>query len=237
MTNSSTVNPPDKSRTSPILDFTVRAVHGISPGTRAGRLGIIGGSYNPITRAHLVLSESARDQAKLHEVLLVLSKTPPHKVIFGASLPQRLEMMRLAVEEYPFISIGLCSHGLFLDICSALKQVYPAGTEFFFITGRDAAERILSWPYHDPAAALEQMFSSFQLLVFPRQGPLVLPQEQLLQRCAERIHQLRTPAAISHISSSLVRQYVREGKPFRHLVPEKVHDYIIAHQLYRNANE
>ena len=198
-----------------------------------GRLGVLGGAYNPITHAHLVLARTALEEARLNEVLFVLSKIPPHKRIEGATIDQRLEMMRLAVAEVPFAAVGLCTHGLFLDIAAALKDAYPERPEVFFIVGRDAAERILTWPYPDPAAALEKMFTAFQLLVFRRRGEFTLPALHLLQRYADRIHILRLSEDLDYLSSTAVRELAAAGRPLQGLVPVAVAAYIRRHGLYR----
>jgi nicotinate-nucleotide adenylyltransferase len=217
------------------LDLIIRAQAGLPANN--GRLGVLGGGYNPITNAHLVLAHSAVEQFNLHEVIFVLSKIPPHKPPVGASLEYRLEMMRLGTADVPYISIGLCTHGLFLDICSGLKQVYPQNPEVFFITGRDAAERILTWPYDDPVETTAQMFAGFQLLVFQRQGRLTLPENPLIKQYADRIHFMQLPQNLDHISSTRVRQHIRSCQPIKDLVPAKVASYIDKKNLYQNKSE
>jgi nicotinate-nucleotide adenylyltransferase len=202
---------------------------------KGGRLGVLGGAYNPITRAHLVVAGAAVDKARLEEVLFVLPKIPPHKPVVGATIDQRLEMMRVAVANFPFATVGLCTHGLFLDIAAALRDVYHENPEVFFIVGRDAAERILTWPYADPAAAIEKMFKSFQLLVFRRQGDFTLPALPLLQRYAGLIHSLHLSEDLDQISSTAVRKRVAAGQPLEDLVPEAVAAYIARNGLYRES--
>ena len=215
----------------PHLTLVTRASRGLSGG--GGRLGVLGGAYNPITHAHLVLARTAVEHARLDEVLFVLSKIPPHKWIEGATIDQRLEMMRLAVAEVPFATVGLCTHGLFLDIAAAVQDVYPGNPEVFFIVGRDAAERILTWPYPDPAAALEEMFGAFQLLVFRRRGEFTLPALSLLKGYADRIHTLRLTEDLDQVSSTAVREQVAAERPLQGLVPAAVAAYIRRHGLYR----
>ena len=199
-----------------------------------GRLGVLGGAYNPITRAHLLLARSSREQAKLDEVIFVLPKILPNKPLVGASVEQRFEMMRLGISGIPYISLGVCSHGLFLDICTALHQLYPQKPEIFFITGRDAAERILTWPYDDPATALAKMFTGFQLLVFQRQGSLDLPKNPLVQKYANLIHTLGMEENLDKISSTEVRRRTSEGRSIAELVPREVAVFIEKHSLYRD---
>ena len=198
------------------------------------RLGVLGGAYNPITRAHLLLARCSKEQFKLHEIIFVLPKILPNKPVVDTSIEQRLEMMRLGTTDVPHVSLGLCTHGLFLDICAALQKIYLQSPEIFFITGRDAAERILNWPYPDPAAALEQMFKAFQFLVFPRQGKPKLPDNHLIEKYGDRIHTLRLPESLDQISSTRVRRRLSGGQPIDEFVPPEVASYIIDHNLYRD---
>jgi nicotinate-nucleotide adenylyltransferase len=162
----------------------------------------------------------------------VLPKILPNKPLVGVSVEQRLEMMRLGISGIPYISLGVCSHGLFLDICLALQQIYPQKPEIFFITGRDAAERILTWCYDDPAAALAEMFAVLQLLVFERKGKLQLPENPLIQKYLNRIHTLEMEENLDKVSSTEVRQRMREGRSIGELVPTEVAVYIQKNSLY-----
>lgn len=219
----------------PRLDLIIRARSGLPASN--GRLGVLGGGYNPITRAHLLLARHSREQCKLDEIIFVLPKTLPNKPLVGVSIEQRVEMMRLGVAGIPYISLGVCSHGLFLDICTALQQIYPQKPEVFFITGRDAAERILSWPYVDPASALAQMFTCFQLVVFEREGKLELPENPLIEQYSNRIHTLEMEENLGRISSTRVRQQIRAGQPIDELVPARVAVFIKEHKIYENLSE
>jgi len=207
------------------------------PLTKNGRLGILGGAYNPITRAHLLLAHYSKEQCKLDEILFVLPRILPNKPLVAVSIEQRLAMMRLGISGIPYISLGVCTHGLFLDIFTALQQIYPQKPEIFFITGRDAAERILTWPYDDPAASLAQMFGAFQLLIFERQGKPKVPQDPLIKKYANRIHTLEMAENLDHISSTKVRQRMTTGQSIEELVPPEVASYIIHHNLYKNQSD
>ncbi|MBT8406155.1 MAG: nicotinate-nicotinamide nucleotide adenylyltransferase [Deltaproteobacteria bacterium] len=201
------------------------------------RLGVLGGAYNPITRAHLLLARCSKEQFKLHEIMFVLPKTLPNKPVVDTSVEQRLEMMRLGTTDVPYISLGLCTHGMFLDICAALQKVYLQSPEIFFITGRDAAERILNWPYPEPAEALARMFAGFQLLVFEREGKLKVRENPLIRQYSNRIHTLRLSENIDHISSTEVRQRILTGQSIEELVPTAVATYIMNHNLYQNQSD
>ena len=208
-------------------------------GPAATRLGVLGGAYNPITLAHVAVAEAAMTHFGIDEVLFLLPQVPPHKTIFGASLEQRLEMMRLAVEKAPYASVGLSTHGLFVDMYKGLLAVYPQRPEVFFLTGRDAAERILAWHYDDAGAALKRMFESFQFIVCSRQGPFTLPDDPLLTPYRDRIHSCKLPPQagsgppVDTISATEVRERCQRGLPIDDLVPAPVADYIAAHRLYK----
>jgi nicotinate-nucleotide adenylyltransferase len=202
---------------------------------RAGRLGILGGSYNPITLAHLALADAVIEHMHLQEVIFCLSEVPPHKSIFGASLEQRLDIMQLAVSDRPYATVGLCTHGLFIDIYRAVKQVYPVQAEVFFLTGRDAAERILTWSYEDTEAALREMFTAFQLIVFDREGHFDIPDDPRLIPYHDRIHRCAVALHADQVSSTAVRDRLQHGQSIDALVPPTVADYIQEHGLYAKA--
>lgn len=202
------------------------------PAHLPGRLGVLGGAYNPITLAHLAMADAAVAAFGLHEVLFLLPQVPPHKTIFGASLEQRLVMMQLAVEDRPYATVSLSTHGLFLDMYQGLREVYRPQTEVFFLTGRDAAERILTWQYDDAQAALQQMFTAFQLIVCDRDGPFHLPDDPRMLPYRERIHRCVLPTSVAHVSATEVRERCKAGHPLDDLIPAAVARYIAAHRLY-----
>ena len=218
----------------PHMHIMRAAPQGIPP-QGSGRLGVLGGAYNPITLAHLAIADTVVRTFGIHEVLFVLPQVPPHKTIFGASLEQRLEMMRLAVEERPYATVGLSTHGLFLDMYQGLLEVYRRHTEVFFLTGRDAAERILTWPYDNAEVALRQMLTAFQLIVCDRAGPFHLPDDPLLAPYRQRIHCCTLPPGFNHISATEVRQRCHQGLPIDDLVPKAVARYISEHKLYMDS--
>jgi nicotinate (nicotinamide) nucleotide adenylyltransferase len=221
----------------PRLSFFRAAAAGVGIVPQGRRLGVLSAAFNPITRAHVALAESAYHHYQLHEVLFVLPITQPHKLIRDAPLEARLQMMDLALQGNPAFSIGTCTHGLFVDICRAAAAAYPPQTRLWFITGRDAAERILTWPYPDPAKALSDLFAQAELLVADRQGAFVLPDIPVVHRHAEHVHHLPLPAAYSHISATEIRTRLANGEEVSELVSPLVLRYIQAHGLYQERAE
>jgi len=106
--------------------------------------------------------------------------------------------------------------GLFIDIARECRAAYEADTEIFFLCGRDAAERIVHWDYERPGAIREQM-GEYRLLVARRQGDYAPPPE-----LREFIHSLTLEPGVAEISATEVRERIRAGKPWEHLVPETI---------------
>jgi nicotinate-nucleotide adenylyltransferase len=230
----------DESRTDdpskpPRLSFFRVAPAGVSIVPQGRRLGILSAAFNPITQAHVALAQSAYDHYQLHEVLFVLPITQPHKLIHDAPLEARLRMIDLAVQGNPAFSIGMCTHGLFVDICRAATVVYPPQTRLWFISGRDAAERILTWPYRDPAKALGELFAQAELLVADRAGAFVLPGTSTVRDYAGHVHHLPLPAEYSHVSATEIRTRLAKGEEVSELVPPPVLGYILGQHLYRET--
>ena len=187
------------------------------------RLAILAGSFNPPTCAHLALADAALTFAD--EVLFVLPKVFPHKKYVGASFDQRLRMLRTATAANRNWAIGIADRGLFIEIAAEAKPHFPH-SEFWFVCGRDAAERIAAWDYGHPSA-FAAMLNSFGLLVARRQGEYIPPPE-----LAERIKPLALESYDEH-SSTEVRERIRRGGPWRHLVPESIANE--AEEVYRQC--
>ncbi len=201
------------------------------------RLGVLSGTFNPPTRAHLALAEYAAQVLPLDEVLFVLPEIPPHKKQLEASLDDRAEMLVRAIAGHAKFSAAITSRGLFLDIHRAVAPYYPARTQMFFLTGRDAAERILlDWPYPDPRQALDEMFARFQFVVAQRKGPFVVPADSLAAQYVKKIHSLVLPAELEEISATQARERMLRGQPVKDLVPAEVASYIQEHGLYSGAS-
>lgn len=205
---------------------------GAGPET-ALRVGVLSGMFNPPTLAHLALAESAAEQLGLAEVLFVLPEIPPHKEQLEASLEDRAEMVVRSLEGDPRFSAAICTHGLFLDIHGAIQAHYPPGARFFFLAGRDAAERILlEWPYPDIREALTDMFARFDIAVAGRGGEFKVPASSPAAKFRSQIRYLRVPSRYEAIAATLVRKRLARGQPVDNLVPAAAAAYIAARGLY-----
>jgi nicotinate-nucleotide adenylyltransferase len=177
------------------------------------KLGILAGSFNPPTVAHLELANAAGLQ--VDEVLCVVPRVLPHKEYFGATVEQRVEMLLLSGLAVPH-SIASSSKGLFIDIARECRTHYDSDTRLYAICGRDAAERMLTWDYGRPGV-VEEMLGEFELLVAPRGGGFQAPAE-----FKGRIHSLGLRGEHDAVSSSQVRERIARGYPWEHLVPPAI---------------
>ena len=177
------------------------------------RLGVLAGGFNPPTVAHLALAAAA--SSEVGEVLYVVPRAFPHKQYFGATLEQRIEMLGSLELAVPH-SVATTEQGLFIDIARECRAEFGAETQLYFLCGRDAAERILTWDY-GRAGVVEEMLNEFELLVAARGGDFEAPPE-----FRRRIHSLRIPAGHDQVSSTEVRERIARGEPWEHLVPETI---------------
>ena len=221
----------------PQLRWLVRAREEIVP--QAGcamRLGVLSGTFNPPTRAHLQLAGAAARQLALDEVLFVVPEIPPHKAKLAAGLADREEMLRRAVAGEPRFSAAVSSHGLLVDIHSALAPHYPAATLAFFLLGRDAAERILvRWSYADRAKALAEMFERFEIAVAEREGRFELAADNPAACYAGKLHPLTLPPEWALVSATEIRDRAAKGESLDDALVAEVAAYIAERGLYRGA--
>ncbi len=201
-------------------------------GRQRPRLGVLGGSFNPITNAHIILGEKALQTFSLAEVIFMLPETLPHKQDLEVSLSDRIALMNLALQEHARFSVAVSRHGLFMDIYKDLSELFGSETQVFFLTGRDAAERILTWKYPDPEKALSEMFSAFELIVADRQGKFEIEGIPMFARYKDKIHGLELPSKIEQLSSTAIRKRIKRSQSIKGLVPDGVGEFIRARKLY-----
>jgi nicotinate-nucleotide adenylyltransferase len=215
------------------------------------RLGILGGTFNPIHNGHLAAAEEVRGRLKLDRILVVPSYLPPHK--FEEAVPsavQRLEMVRLATKDNPFlepsgIEIDRGGRSYTIDTVEALRRLFP-GTELFFITGLDSFLEIQTWHqwerlltlcnfvvisrpgYHfGDLAKISFMKSASRELELLDQGGL---QQAMVRSGAFTICLEMIP--LFDISSTDIRNRVKAGTSIKYLLPDGIETYIIANKLY-----
>jgi nicotinic acid mononucleotide adenylyltransferase len=182
------------------------------------RLGILPGTFNPVTVAHLALSQAGL--ATLDEVLFVLPRAFPHKPYSGVSFDQRIQILLDVLPRSASFSLAASDGGLFVDIAAECRAAYGEATRLSFLCGRDAAERIASWDYGEPGA-FHAMLRQFDLLVAARSGEYDVPVE-----FRGAIAQLELPGPYDHVSATEVRERMARGDAWEHLVPEAVREQV-----------
>ncbi len=203
------------------------------------RIGIMGGTFDPVHYGHLVTAGEARWQFDLDLVLFVPNRHPPHKDPREVSSPEdRYLMTFLAIATNPRfrvsrIEIDREGPSYTIDTIRALRREQP-GDELFYITGADALGQILRGEWRDT----ERLLKLCQFIGASRPG-YQLDQEQWasshhrVRPHLSSIHVMEIPAMA--ISSTDIRARVREGRPITYLVPEAVEQYISTHGLYLKA--
>jgi nicotinate-nucleotide adenylyltransferase len=197
---------------------------------RTRRIGVMGGTFNPIHTGHLVTAEEARHAFSLDEVVFVPAGRPWQKEASEvAAAEDRYLMTVIATASHPAFSVSrveIDREGptYTVDTLRALGAERP-GSELFFITGADAILQILTW--RDPAAVLREA----RFIAATRPGyDLDRLEKELPEGLEDRVRVMEIPALA--ISSTDVRRRAREGRPIRYLVPDGVAAYIEKTRLY-----
>jgi len=217
-----------------------RARQGIGEGK--GRLGVFPASFNPPTLAHQVLVQEARKQGYLDEVLVLLDIRAMDKRPIGASFEDRLKMVSLVFGRDPKVSIGLSNRGLFLEKLEALRPWYPGEVELFFIVGFDTILRVLDKKYYsNRREALDQLFEHSRFLVANRGSHDEEAFSRLFRRTENRRYQRRVsfftlPPGLSTLSSSEIRESIRQGRSVVSGLSRPVLRFIKTRRLYQGNN-
>lgn len=192
----------------------------------------MGGTFDPIHYGHLLMAEEARQAFALDEVVFVPNGQPAHKKAYLVSSPEdRYAITRLATASNPHFSasrieVDRSGVSYTIDTLREFWALYPKLEEQYFITGADAVLEILTWHEYD------QLVSECRFIAVTRPG-FVLEQlsEIISAEFLSRVSFLPIPGL--EISSTDIRQRVREGRSIKYLTPEPVEAYIQQHGLYR----
>lgn len=195
------------------------------------RIGIFGGTFNPVHTGHLIVAQLAKEQLQLVRVLFLLSPNSPHKLQQDkAAASHRLAMLQLAVAENPGFEISaleLSRTGASYTIDS-LRALHAApeyrGAAFYLILGMDNFAEFHLW--HSP----DEIVKLARLAVYPRR---TFSLEQVAPQFRATAVTLQLP--IIEISSTDIRRRIRQNASIRYLVPDRVLAYIESHRLYHQA--
>jgi len=214
------------------------------------KIGILGGTFNPIHIAHLRIAEEARDRFALDRVIFIPAATPPHKPQVGElSFASRLEMVRLAVADNSRFGVSDMEgvrggHSYSIDTLRALHHQYP-DDELFFIVGADSFSDISTWREYAAIFALcnvvcvQRPGSTIKSLA--KALPVAIVGEFCYNETAKRLGHssghgvYALDGVLLDISSSHIRSLTRGGRSIRYLVPDAVEHYIKGQRLYTDA--
>ncbi|WP_156759669.1 nicotinate-nucleotide adenylyltransferase [Microbacterium karelineae] len=193
--------------------------------SRSVRIGVMGGTFDPIHHGHLVAASEVATSFDLDEVIFVPTGTPWHKPEVSPA-QQRYEMTVIATASNPHftvsrVDVDRAGPTYTVDTLRDLHRERP-GAEFFFITGADAVAQILSWRDH------HELWELAHFVAVTRPGHDL----DIRDLPEDRVSVLEIPALA--ISSTDCRARVEGGSPVWYLVPDGVVQYIAKHHLYRS---
>ena len=193
------------------------------------RLGILGGTFDPIHAGHLAAARAAMECERLDKVVFIPSGDPPHRDPAVASAADRLEMSRLATAgenrfEVSDIEVRRGGKSYTVDTLRALKALHR-DDDLFLVLGWDAAQLFRTW--HEPAEI--RKLASVIVVTRPGTGPLTGAglEEAGLGR-TDSVCERHTP----DVSASELRDAIARGEPIGDWLPESVAHYIAKHRLY-----
>ena len=194
------------------------------------RIGIYGGTFDPIHQGHLILAETCREACELDQVWFVVAGAPPHKRGGRTDVKHRLEMVNLAVAGHPSFRVSEIETlrpgpHYSVETLEAIRRDHPAA-ELFFLIGGDSLVDLPQW--REPSRILHLA----ALVVANRPGfdPPALALTADPDLPPQPIHHVPIPPV--GISSSDLRRRLGEGRSVRYQVPRAVEAYIAAHGLY-----
>jgi len=191
------------------------------------RLGVFGGSFNPIHLGHMLAADDVRRQLRLDRVLIVPACRPPHKRGPLAPYRHRLEMTRLAIAGEPGFELCPVEEGrpgpsYTVDTLGELHTLYPRAN-LYLIVGADQYREVSSW--HQP----ELLTRLGRVVVMSRPGtgrPALFPAHDRNRVLFRSI----IPVAIS---AAAVRARLAKGRSVRYMLPVRVTEYVKRHRLYK----
>ena len=202
------------------------------------RIGILGGSFDPLHSGHLIIARTVYEKLSLDEVLFVPCYLSPLKkmVMDNQVNHHRLKMLQLALKGNPHFKVldmeikrGGVSYTI--DTMRALKKSYPPKTRFYFIIGSDTLGELPEW--HE----IREVVKLCQLVTIARPGYLPPDFKRIKTNLGVQISRsiqenyLSVPSI--DISSTEIRNRVRKSLPIKYLVPETVEKYIKRYRLYK----
>lgn len=197
------------------------------------KYGIFGGSFNPIHYGHLMICEYIKEEMGLDKVIFIPTGNPPHKEL-ELSAKDRYEMVRLAISPNPDFEISdietiRVKKSYTVDTIRELKKIYKE-EKLYFLIGLDSLFQLKTW------MKIGDLSQEIEFVVALRPGYLDREEvnkeiDFLRENFGTKINLIKTP--LYEISSTDLRDRIREGKSLRYLIPKKVLDYIEESGFYK----
>ncbi len=202
--------------------------------TTERRVGIMGGTFDPIHHGHLVAAEEARWQFRLDQVLFIPTGQPWQKPVGVSAAEDRYLMTVIATASNPAFAVSRIEIDhpgptYTVDTVRRLQAEMEPGTRLYFITGADAVLHILTWK--DGKEVLELA----ELIAATRPGYDLSKLAERLPSATAQVHPMEIPMLA--ISSTEIRARVARGAPIQYLVPEGVARYVDNRGLYRSRSD
>lgn len=201
------------------------------------KVGIIGGTFDPIHYGHLIIAEEARVKVGLVKVIFIPAGNPPHKLRRPFSpAHHRYKMVELAIASNPYfevspIEVNRPGPSYSVDTVAMLRKEMGPEVELYFIMGVDSLAGILTW--HKP----EELIKLCKIIAVnrPGYGVDIEALDSIIPGIKSQVIFIKAPEI--GISSTEIQERVREGLPIRYLVPPEVEQYIYQHNLYRDYRD
>lgn len=196
-------------------------------------IGILGGTFDPVHIGHLCMADAVYKYMNLEQVMFIPAYVAPHKVGMDiAPADDRYAMTKLAIEPYSYFTVSdleLRRSGVSytVDTLRELHRQYPE-KQLYFIIGADSVEQLHTWN------SIEEMLQLATFIGAGRpgyEGIMDNVVKNLGEEARQHIMLLNTPEY--DVSSTDIRERIREGASLMNLVPKVVEDYIYAHGLYK----
>ena len=196
------------------------------------KIGIFGGTFDPIHTGHMIVAETIMDEFGLDQVVFIPAAVPPHK------LGRQISPAR---DRYMMTMLATCSNPRFQvsdmemhrqgpsysrDTLAQLIEKHGSDAEFYFVVGADSVVSLHTWNRIDELLGMCHFIGASRPGCMPDMSKI----RERFGSLAEKINCLETPEL--EISSTEIRKRVRQGKTIRYIVPEAVEQYIYKEKLY-----
>ena len=190
------------------------------------RIGLFGGTYNPIHTGHLIVAQDIVRKLKLDKMIFIPCGVPPHKVGYDMlSSEHRYNMVKLAIKDDPEfevsdIEVKRDGKSYSIDTAMYFKKKYP-DARIFFIIGADILPALHTWK------DIDKLINECEFVIMTR------PNHKTRAAKVRNVGHFLDVRDVE-VSSTEIRSLIRSGRGIRYMVPREVEKYINEHKIYRN---